>query len=95
MMCNHNDVLGRTLLDSLLQKPQTFLMLQVEVIVRKAMAIIQDLAEVVHSPMHMKHIHIGNPRPQCSEDEIDIIDTDHLVVIIAHILLKYPLPTIA
>lgn len=65
MMCNHNDVLGRTFLDSLLQETQTFLMLQVEIIGRKAMAIIQNLSEVVHPPMHMKHVHLRNPRQGC------------------------------
>ena len=63
MMRDHNDVLGRTLLDSLLQEPQTFLVLQIEVIGRKPMAIIQNLSEVVHTPMHMKHVHLGNSRP--------------------------------
>ena len=61
MMRNHNDVLGRTILDSLLQELEAFLVLQMVVIGRKPMAIIQDLAEVVHSPMHMKHVHLGNP----------------------------------
>ena len=95
MMRDHNDVLGRTLLDSLLQELETFLVLQIEVIGREAMSIIHNLSEVVHSPMHMKHVHLGNPRLQRCQYIICVIDADYLVVIIAHILAKYPLPTVA
>ena len=61
MVGDNNDVLGSTLLDSLLQEPEAFLVFQIEIVGREAVAIVHDLAEVIHASPDVIHVGFGNP----------------------------------
>jgi hypothetical protein len=49
------------LLDSLLQEPEAFLVFQIEIVGREAVAIVHDLAEVIHASPDVIHVGFGNP----------------------------------
>ena len=93
-MSDHNDMLGRTFFNCLLQELQAFLVLQIEAIRREASAIIHYLAEIIHASLNEIHIWLWYFGPQGSKDKVRIVYAHHLIIIIAHILTKHPLPTI-
>ena len=95
MMGYDNNMLCRTLGDTLFNERQAFLMFGIKIIGSKPTTAISYLPKVVHPSTYEILILRCNMRPQSRENEIRIIYAYHLVLIIMHILQYLTAPTIA
>ena len=101
--CNHlremmgydNNMLCRTLGDTLFNERQALLMFSIKIIGSKPTTAISYLPKIVHPSTYEILILRLDMRPQSRENEVRIINAHHLVLIIMHIRQYLTTPTIA
>ena len=94
MMGGHHNMLSFTFCNTFYDELFATLMFCIEIIRCKTVVIAQYLIEIIQSSLHLEHINLWNMRPQSGEDEVSVANCDHLIIIIAYILAKHPLPSL-
>ena len=85
--------MGRSaILNAFPNKANTSLVQPVEVIHLKQLPIELYLAEVIHAFPHEILVVRIDPRPQRTQDEVNVTDTNHLILIVTDILPEHPSP---
>ena len=85
MMGYYYDTLGGTLRNTPLDKVQTLLVLGIKVGRGKTATIVQNLPKIIHTSMHKILILGANVRPKGRENEINIVNSHSLILVVMYI----------
>ena len=89
---NHDDLLSRTLRHAFPDEVQAGLMQLVIFIHLNELSFVFSLTKIIQSFPHEILILCWNVRPQRTHDEVGVVNTNHLVLIDAHIAFEHPFP---
>ena len=94
MMSHHHDMLCIALGNTLLDEGKTFLMLIIEVARQKVLPSISNLIKVAHTLPDSELICGIYARPQSAKNEVSVINSDNLVLVIVYIRENLTAPAV-